>query len=211
MSRFKNTDQPATASYIQFADQEKYPGLASNQDLQNLGRHIKMVRDQTKHIQTSGVNTEQAGIVATYNLFDTQSKNLGDLKNKALFNIEAAVKDAQSKLFSNTAQISVEEGSLTGAILNMYQDPNADQTAMIDNPNSARHLASLAKLGLVGDTVLQNINSKHSPEATESLEQARKDIGVLEKMEREYQTFKSINNDPEQAQRLVAMGTEIGM
>ncbi len=189
-----------TKSYLRFST-DKYPGVSENPDLTKVARRIDLISQQAAYIERTGSNPDDT-LVKTYRMLQEQTREVSKLTDAAFSNIEAKAKEAKSKLFSNASKLAPGEAALSQLVLDEYRNGN-NTTALISNPESAKHLAALAKLGFVPDSVMRSINKQHSPEAFSDLEQASQDAKTLDEFEREYQTFKSQTADEETAQRLI--------
>ncbi len=205
MLKLSKTAQPITQGYIRFEDDEKFKGLASNKQLLDIAKRATQVRDQVEYLKTSNTLSEGAVTVGVHNLITKQKQEIQKLSTKALDGIEARVIAANKKLFSNNNEVGVQEAPLTPEILRAFNSPKAETREMVANPNSARHLVALSKLGLVPDGIRESINKKHTPEATQELGSAESDLNDLGKIEKEFNSFALVNDDPATAQRLMEL------
>ncbi len=194
-----------TQAYIKLSD-SKYEGIAKNPKLTALAERIVNIKDQVQYIKESGTLNVGEITLQTHQLFTKQKGRITGMAENALNDIEDRAKTAKGSLFSSTSAIRMEESALTPAILEMYRDPKSDTAKMIANPESARHLTALSRLGLVPESIRQSINKKHSPEATQQLEELQGDLGMLATMEKEYKSMENLMNDPKAAERLIKMG-----
>ena len=208
MNNFTDSEAASTKAYARFSGNSKFEGLAENAEIGKLANHILRVRDQVRHLKTSGTVTDAAAVVQVDDLFSQQESKLKAMSDAAYDVLEKRTKDARSELYTEKAMVSIEEAPLQPLLYEKYQKASAaERREMIRNPSTARILAAVGRSGLMTPETLKAIDRNHTPEAVEKLDKIESDLRTMSNIEKEYRTFLNVNNDSKQAARLRELGS----
>lgn len=206
----KIPDIDLTNFYIKSGNPFVQGEITELSSIKRLAQRVGNIRSQMDYTFNSGTNTDGEVTLRINELFTDQAPKIEALYTEVQAELEGLVKDAQSKLFSNTHEVGIQEAPLTPKILEAYQAPKADQAAMLDNPNSARHLAALTKLGLLPESTLHSVDKRHSPDAAAALD----DVGLMltdfEGIAKEYRSLAAMD-DAEGAERLRSLNAGVDL
>ncbi len=198
---FIDTDASSTNSRLQFQGGE-YEGLSVNKDLNDFAQKSTNVRDRIRGLKNDEILTRGAAIVAVDDLLTREKKTLDAMHIKAMENIDRTIQEANSRLYANKP-MEASQAPMVSAIMEAYNSGDPTKRAeLIVNPNSAKILSILAKNGLIHDLAVDAINKAHSPEDMQIIEDGVRDARDLSKMVKEFQLLGSLNNNPDEADRV---------